>query len=371
MKVAVLLSGGVDSSLALRLLREEGHELTAFYLKVWLEDELSYLGDCPWEEDLEFARSVCAATDVPLEIRSLQKAYWDRVVRYTIDELRAGRTPSPDIFCNQRIKFGAFFDEIDDSYERVASGHYARADRLAGRSRLRRGVDPVKDQSYFLSHLFPEQLERALFPIGHLTKQEVRESARRLHLPTQNRKDSQGICFLGKIKYRDFVRHHLGERDGDIVDRETGDLLGQHHGYWFHTLGQRQGLGLSHGPWYVSGKDTESNVVYVSHAERRIESAVRDYEVENVHWLGRAPARRKLQVKLRHGPRLLDAEVEFSSEGRGIVGLERPESGVAPGQFTVFYDGEECLGGAKISAGRPSGRGGTTAHVRKTRSTAP
>ena len=146
-KVAHLLSGGVDSSVALHLLNEQGHDVTAFYLKVWLEDELSYLGDCPWEEDLACAREVAARAGVPLEVRSLQKPYWDRVVGYVLDELRAGRTPSPDVFCNQRIKFGAFFDELDDSFDRVASGHYARLERVSGGVILKRGLDPVKDSN--------------------------------------------------------------------------------------------------------------------------------------------------------------------------------------------------------------------------------
>ncbi len=363
MKIALLLSGGVDSSLALSLLKEQGHEVTAFYLKVWLEDELSHLGHCPWEEDLELARAVCQSLDVPLEIRSLQTAYWDRVVRYTIDELRAGRTPSPDIFCNQRIKFGAFFDEIDESYERVATGHYARLERLHGTVRMFKGVDPVKDQTYFLSHLYPHQLERALFPLGGLTKAEVREEAGRRALPNRDRKDSQGICFLGKIRYRDFVRYHLGEREGAIVEKESGRVLGSHRGYWFHTIGQRQGLGLSHGPWFVSGKNCDENIVFVSHAEALQTASTDVYVVERLHWLSEPPTKSALQVKVRHGRRLYDAEVDVVppvSKQQAVVRLDRAEPGIAPGQFTVFYDGEECLGGAAISADRPSDRGGTT-----------
>lgn len=347
MKVAVLLSGGVDSSVALTELKAVGHELTAFYLKVWLEDELSYLGHCPWEEDLDFARAVCQRFDVPLEIRSLQRAYWDRVVRYTLEELRAGRTPSPDIFCNQRIKFGTFLDEIDESYERVASGHYARVVTSDDRAQLARGLDPVKDQTYFLSHLHQEQLARALFPIGHLSKAEVRARASERSLPNQDRKDSQGICFLGKIKYREFVRFHLGEKEGDILDSGTGERLGRHLGYWFHTIGQRQGLGLSHGPWFVSGKDVDANRIYVTHGDRLLEESRDRYEVGELHWIAGPPERSDLKVRVRHGRELLNAQVELAGEGARVQ-LERAEPGLAPGQFTVFYDGELCLGGAKI-----------------------
>jgi tRNA-specific 2-thiouridylase len=348
-KVALLISGGVDSSVALSLLRSEGHDVTAFYLKVWLEDELSHLGTCPWEEDLRFARDVCRRLEVPLEVRSLQRPYWDRVVRYAISELEAGRTPSPDVLCNQHIKFGTFLDEIDATFERVASGHYARREEGKGRVLLKRGIDPVKDQTYFLSRLSQEQLARALFPLGSLQKSEVRRLAREIELPNQDRRDSQGICFLGKIPYRDFVRHHLGEREGEIVERETGRVLGRHKGYWFHTIGQREGLGLSHGPWFVQGKDVSRNVIYVAHADRLAASSRESFEVEALHWIGDPPARRELSVRVRHGRTLHAATLDLEGS-RGRVCLEDGDRGIAPGQFAVFYDGEICLGAATIAA---------------------
>jgi tRNA-specific 2-thiouridylase len=346
-KTAVLLSGGVDSSVALSLLRREGHELVAFYLKVWLEDELAYLGNCPWEEDLAFAREVCQRLDVLLEVRSLQREYWDRVVRYAIDELKAGRTPSPDVLCNQRIKFGAFLDGLDD-FESVASGHYARVERRNGSVLLKRGVDPVKDQTYFLSHLSQEQVRRTAFPIGGLTKPEVRKLARELDLPNQDRPDSQGICFLGKLRYQDFVRHHLGEREGSVVDVDSGNVLGKHRGYWFHTIGQRSGLGLSHGPWFVTGKDVAENVVYVAHAGRVSDSSRDRFEIVNLHWISGPPDARDVQVRVRHGRQLDPATLELDGNS-GHVRLSRKERGIAPGQFAVFYDGDVCLGGGTIA----------------------
>ena len=349
MAVAVLLSGGVDSSVALRLLKQQdNHDLRAFYLKIWLEDDLAFLGECPWEADLGFARAVCEQVGVPLEIVSLQSEYREAVVEHALGELRAGRTPSPDILCNQRIKFGIFLDRIGPEYEKVASGHYAAIQSGAGAFRLRRGVDPVKDQTYFLSNLGQHQLARACFPIGHLHKIEVRDLAARFDLPTRDRPDSQGICFLGKISYRDFVRFHLGEQPGDIVEYETGKKLGRHLGPWFHTIGQRHGLGLSGGPWYVVAKDMERNIVHVSHGERHERWSRSRFTVGRINWIGGKPDSPGLQVKIRHGPDTPACTVEFVGSGRVHVALVRPDAGVAPGQHAVFYDGETCLGGGVI-----------------------
>ena len=351
MKIAVLVSGGVDSSVALRLLAEEGrHELAAWYLKVWLEDEVAHLGDCPWEEDLSYVRALCEQVGVPLHIASLQAEYLERVVSYSLEELRAGRTPSPDIFCNRRIKFGAFLDRVGDS-DRVATGHYARLAQDRGLTRMLRAPDPVKDQTYFLSHLRQDQAARALFPIGHLHKAEVRELARQFDLPTKDRKDSQGICFLGKIQYCDFIDFHLGRRPGDIVEADTGRVLGEHQGYWFYTIGQRFGLGLGGGPWYVVGKEVEANRLLVTHADHREERARGSFEVAHLNWIAAPPQTADLQVKLRHGPELCECRIaDRDGAGQSLqVELAVPDPGVAPGQHAVFYDGEECLGGGIIA----------------------
>ncbi len=348
MKIAVLLSGGVDSSVALRRLQEGRHDLTAFYLKIWLEDELSFLGDCPWEDDLRFAREICESAGVPLEIIPLQTEYYQKVVSYTVRELEAGCTPSPDIFCNQRIKFGAFLERIDASFDKVATGHYARIDQRSGSHRLLKGVDPVKDQTYFLSHLSQEQVARSLFPIGELPKSEVRRLADTYELPNAGRADSQGICFLGKIKFSDFVRHHLGEKLGDIRELETDRRLGEHRGYWFHTIGQRKGLGLSGGPWYVVRKDLERNIVFVSHARDVEQHTRRRFQVTDAHWIVSPPTREDLQAKLRHSEYVYTCRLRREADRVYTVELDEPDQGVASGQFAVFYDGEECLGGARI-----------------------
>lgn len=349
MKIAVLLSGGVDSSVALRLLKEQGHELTAYYLKIWLEDELSSLGKCPWEEDLQYAREVCEQAGVPLQILSLQREYWDTIVSYSLRELRAGRTPNSDMFCNRLIKFGMFVDKIDPTFEKVASGHYAKIDFVDGQYLLKRSPDPIKDQTYFLAYLTQQQLSRAFFPLGDYDKKQVRQLAQKFDLPNKNRKDSQGICFLGRIRYTEFVKYHLGEKPGDFIDEETGEKIGMHKGYWFYTIGQRQGLGLSGGPWYVVRKDVKHNIIYLSRNMKIRDQLNKSFSVNNFNWIsGEAPHKKQLQVKVRHGEKIYNCELEFRADGSGQVILDKPDQGLAAGQIAVFYDGEVCLGGGVI-----------------------
>lgn len=348
MKIAVLVSGGVDSSVALNLLKNQGHDLTAFYLKIWLEDELSHLGNCPWEEDLNYVRQVCQKLEVPLEVVSLQKEYWDSVVSYTLAEIKAGRTPNPDILCNQRIKFGAFFDKIDASFDKVATGHYAQVRESNGIYELICSPDAIKDQTYFLSHLNQTQLKRALFPIGHLKKEHVRALAQQFDLPTKNRKDSQGICFLGKLKFHDFVAHYLGERTGDMVEWETGKKIGMHTGYWFYTIGQRQGLGLPGGPWYVVAKDVDKNIVYISKSYHAPDKKRDTFDVMCMNWITQAPTSIHVRVKIRHGQQIYNAAIKWLSSDRIQVQLDERDQGIAAGQFAVFYNESLCLGSGII-----------------------
>ena len=366
MPIAVLVSGGVDSSVALARLVEEGREVHAFYLKVWLEDELQHLGRCPWEEDLRFVRAVTERLGVRLTVIPLQRAYRERVVAYLIAELERGGTPSPDLFCNARIKFGAFPEWIDERigdwvdaeiprrrFERVATGHYALRAEGRGGVELRRGADPVKDQTYFLSRISEGQLERALFPVGGLQKTAVRQIARRLGLAPQDRRDSQGICFLGGVRYRDFVRAHLGERPGAVVDEATGDEIGRHRGHWLFTVGQRRGFGLSGGPWFVAAKDPASNRVLVRRGAGR---PTRRFRVGDLHWIGSgAPGEpERLQLRVRHAPELAGALFGPQPDGSGEVLLDEPDRGIAPGQFAVFYRGARCLGSGRILPGSGS-----------------
>ena len=351
-KIAMLLSGGVDSSVALSLLvKEAKYDIKAYYLKIWLEEEFAFLGDCPWEEDLKYARSVCDHFRVPLEVVSLQRPYWDLVVAHTVSELKAGRTPSPDILCNQRIKYGAFTNFISDSVDKIASGHYARVEE-DGSFSLLKGVDPVKDQTYFLSHLSQEQLGRCMFPLGGFTKDEVREKAKDFDLPNQDRRDSQGICFLGKIRYNEFVKGHLGEAPGVIKEKSSGKILGKHKGYWFHTVGQRKGLGLGGGPWFVVGKDVKRNIVYVERSTGHEERLCQHFAISPGKWINGAPDEdREYSVKIRHGARTTHCRLKPSPDGEATyeITMVEPDGGVAPGQYAVVYDGDTCLGGGTIS----------------------
>ena len=349
---AVLLSGGVDSSVALKLLKEQGHNITAFYLKIWLEDELAYLGNCPWEQDLSYVKKVCEKENIPLQIIPLQQEYFDKVVSYAIAEIKAGRTPNPDIFCNHYIKFGSFLDYIDDSFDYIASGHYAKViTNEDGTVVLTMSPDAIKDQTYFLSYLTQEQLKCLIFPLGDYTKEQVRELAQQFDLPTKDRKDSQGICFLGKLKFTDFIAHYLGTKVGDLIEFETGNKLGTHNGFYFYTIGQRQGLRLAGGPWYVVKKDPEKNIVYISRTYYDADKKRDSFIVKSCNWIsGTAPDKKNLHVKMRHGAKKYDCTLELLPDNSARVTLQENDQGIAPGQFAVFYDDTICLGAGVIDA---------------------
>ncbi|MBL4587809.1 tRNA 2-thiouridine(34) synthase MnmA [Candidatus Babeliales bacterium] len=347
-KIAFLISGGVDSSLALQLLHQENVEIKAFYLKIWLEDELSFLGNCPWKEDLSYIEPLCEKLNIPLEIVPFQKEYWDKIVKYVIAEIKKGNSPNPDMLCNPCIKFGAFHDHLDSSFDFIATGHYAQKKTFSDHSLLQSAKDSFKDQTYFLAQLSQKQLSEALFPIGHLTKQEVRQKALEFQLPAMNRKDSQGICFLGKISFNDFIRHHVGENPGNIIEHETGKILGRHKGFWFHTIGQRKGLGLSGGPWYVVGKNTDENIVYASKNYFELEQKRRACIVSHFSWIYKAPNKENLEVKFRHGEQRYKCTLEMIDNDEGKVLIDGQDQGIAPGQFAVFYDDDICLGSATI-----------------------
>jgi tRNA-specific 2-thiouridylase len=292
---------------------------------------------------------------VPLEVISLQHEYRDTVIAYVLEELEAGHTPSPDVLCNRAIKFGAFVDRIGDRFDMIASGHHARVAVRDGLARLLRGADPKKDQTYFLCQLRQDQLARCLFPIGHLSKAAVRAEARRAGLPNAERPDSQGICFLGKINYNDFIRKYAGENPGEIVELETGKVWGEHKGLWFHTIGQRKGLGLSQGPWFVVKKDLERNILYISNgydpiAQYTEKIMLADFQFINENHAPDMSQPLNISFKIRHQPEFSKGTLAVKDE---LLMIEPAEaiSGVAPGQFGVIYDEEQniCLGSGVIT----------------------
>lgn len=310
---------------------------------------------------MKYAKAVCDQVDVPLEVVHLTDEYWKNVVSYIIEEYRCGRTPNPDVLCNTRIKFGAFMDAISSKeFDYVASGHYANVvhsftDQMDKPSVLELSKDMVKDQTYFLSHLSQIQLKRLIFPLGCIPKDEVRSLATKLDLPNRDRKDSQGICFLGKIKFSEFVARHIGEKEGIILEAETGDLLGKHRGFWFYTIGQRQGLRLPGGPWYVVEKDVKNNVVFVSRNYFSLDKRRRLFRVGSLKWISREPPGQisQLQCKVRHGPGFYNCSFtmepgEDGHEDVAVVQLSEDDQGLAAGQFTAFYQGRSCIGSGVI-----------------------
>ncbi|MCM1484249.1 MAG: tRNA 2-thiouridine(34) synthase MnmA [Muribaculaceae bacterium] len=359
MKIAMLISGGVDSAVALHRLVEQGHDITLFYIRIGMDNDE---GDCSAEEDIEMCRLIASRYGLPLEIVSLHEEYWDNVMEYALDSVRRGLTPNPDIMCNKMIKFGYFEQRWGHEFDRTATGHYAST--VTGKDGLiylATAPDPVKDQTDFLARIDYAQLKRIMFPIGDIPKSEVRRIAAEAHLPNAFRRDSQGICFLGKINYNDFLRRHLGEKTGPIIEIETGRKLGEHHGYWFHTIGQRKGLGLSGGPWYVVKKNIDDNVIYVSGGYDTDKQYGRCINLEHMHWITRNPwpdscMEQPVMFKNRHTPEFTPATLTCTPHGEYILNSARNIQGIAPGQFGVIYDseGKICYGSGVITAGVPA-----------------
>ncbi len=347
MEAAALVSGGVDSSVALAEIKSKGYKVKAFYLKVWIEGE--FLSECPWEEDLSYVRDVCRKLNVDLEVVSIQREYEERIIAYTLQELRKGNTPSPDVLCNSLIKFGLFMENFASQFNTVVTGHYAQKVAIDSSWVLKKSPDKVKDQTYFLATLPAKVLEKVEFPVGKYTKSQVRKRAKELGLPTAERKDSQGLCFLGKVKFKDFVRFYLGEKKGKIVEFFSGKILGSHNGYWFFTSGQRSGLGLSGGPWYVIDIDPVENTVFVIHKSRICDVKISRFVVEGVNkFLPTFPAEDRYEVKVRHSPLSIPADVEKLCDRSLEVNLSTSDIGLAKGQFAVFYKNQLCLAGGVI-----------------------
>jgi tRNA (5-methylaminomethyl-2-thiouridylate)-methyltransferase len=353
MKIATLLSGGVDSSVVVHLLKEAGYDQTLFYIKIGMDDD--ELLHCTSEEDIEMATLIARKYGCKLEVVDLHKDYWDNVVAYTIDKVKQGLTPNPDVMCNKLIKFGVFEQRVGKYFDKTATGHYASTTEVDGKVYLSTAKDPLKDQTDFLAQIDALQISKLMFPVGDFMKGEVRAIAEKAGLPSAKRQDSQGICFLGKVNYNDFIKRYLGEKPGPIVEFETGKILGKHNGYWFHTVGQRKGLGLSGGPWYVIKKDVAANIVYVSkgfevETQYGNEFSMRDFHFITDNPWGNSINEIDVNFKIRHTPEFTPGKLLRVGTDFRIVSSQKLQ-GIAPGQFGVIYDQNSriCIGSGEIN----------------------
>lgn len=348
-RIAVLLSGGVDSSVVVYELVRMGVQPDCFYIKIGPEEQEEW--DCTSEEDLEMATHVAAKYGCKLQVVDCHKEYWNEVTRYTMEKVKAGYTPNPDVMCNRLIKFGAFHEKMGYQYDLIATGHYAQTEIIEGRKWLTTSPDPVKDQTDFLAQIYDWQLKKALFPIGHYQKGEVRKIAEREHLINAKRKDSQGICFLGQINYNEYLRRYIGENPGKVIELETGKQIGEHRGLWFHTIGQRHGLGFGGGPWFVVKKDVANNVLYISKGYDPQTAYQKDFKVHDFHFLTMPVDMHHVTFKIRHTPEFHLGIIEQTAPGSYTVHAETAIHGVAPGQFCVVYDEQHhcCIGSGEIT----------------------
>ncbi len=355
-KVIVGLSGGVDSAVAAKLLLEQGHTVEAMFMKNWEEDDAA--GYCSAEEDLSDAQSVADQLGITLHTVNFSHEYWERVFSHFLQEYRAGRTPNPDILCNKEIKFRTFLDHaLDLGAHTIATGHYARVQQIGEQFQLLKGVDQNKDQSYFLHLLNQHQLSYARFPLGEIEKSAVRAIAETAGFRNARKKDSTGICFIGERNFREFLSHYLPAQPGEIQTPE-GDVIGQHQGLMYHTLGQRKGLGIgglagySEEPWYAVAKDLEHNILIAGQEKNHPLLMSQRVESEAIHWINPPPEQAPFQCSAQHRYRQTDQICTIArwSDNGAVIEFEAPQRAVTPGQSIVFYQGEQCLGGAVIKS---------------------
>ncbi|MEO5574173.1 MAG: tRNA 2-thiouridine(34) synthase MnmA [Gammaproteobacteria bacterium] len=348
------MSGGVDSSVAALLLAQQGFAVRGLFMKNWEGDDTQ--DHCAAAQDFQDAQNVCTQLGIALHAVNFAADYWDRVFQYFLAEYRAGRTPNPDVMCNKEIKFKAFLEHaLELGADMIATGHYARIAETGERLRLLKARDANKDQSYFLYTLGQEQLARTLFPLGDITKPEVRERATRAGFVNHAKKDSTGICFIGERNFKNFLSHYLPAQPGDILTAQ-GECVGRHDGLMFHTLGQRQGLGIggraggSGAPWYVVDKDMNRNVLIVTQDQNDPLLYSQGLSAIDLYWVSGGPPQTPLTCHAKTRYRQADQACVITEleQGRCKVRFEQPQRAVTPGQSVVFYAGEECLGGGVI-----------------------
>jgi tRNA-specific 2-thiouridylase len=358
-RVIVGVSGGVDSSVAALQLVQQGERVAGLFMQNWADDGS---GDCRAEDDRRDAVAVCGRLGIPFHFRDFSSEYWQGVFEHFLAEYAAGRTPNPDVLCNREVKFKHFLDAARElGAEKIATGHYARVASTQGRWQLLRGVDRSKDQSYFLHQLGQSQLSATLFPIGDLQKADLRRIAREAGLQTHDKKDSTGICFIGERDFREFLGRYLPARRGEMravgVDDPQGEVIGEHPGVFYFTLGQREGLqiggvrGRPQAPWYVVGKDVASNVLYVDQDTHSPYLHSTQTWTEAAHWIAGSPPAGTFECTAQTRYRQADeaCTVSVRDDGSVAVRFARPQRAVTPGQSLVLYDGEVCLGGAVIA----------------------
>jgi tRNA-specific 2-thiouridylase len=343
-KVFVGMSGGVDSSVTTALLKEQGYDVTGVYMKNWTRDIPGFV--CPWKTDYQDAKRVAVQLGISFKVYDFEKQYRQKVVDYMVREYQAGRTPNPDIMCNQEVKFKLFLEmALADGADLIATGHYAKTER----GKLHKAKDANKDQTYFLYRVSEKALAKTLFPLGELTKTEVRLLAKKLGLVTADKKDSQGICFVGKVGIKEFLLNELGEQPhGKIIDQNR-QVIGEHDGAIFYTIGQRHGLEVGGGlPYYLTGKDMKNNEVHVTTNLDDKKLWSRELKLADIHWInGKPDAAKAYQVRTRYRAPLI--KCRFSQAGNGLeLKLADEVRATTPGQSAVLYYGNQVLGGGII-----------------------
>jgi tRNA-specific 2-thiouridylase len=353
-KIMVAMSGGVDSAVSALLLQKQGLDIAGMFMKNWEEDDR--FDECPATQDAADARAIAESLGIEIHTRNFASEYWDNVFEEFLDEYRAGRTPNPDILCNREIKFKTFMQHAAAlGADKIATGHYVRTDSKDGKSRLLRGRDHNKDQSYFLYAVGHEQLAKTLFPVGELEKPAVRDLAEMAGFGVYDKKDSTGICFIGERNFSEFLGQYIPAQPGDIMTPE-GQLIGQHQGLMFHTLGQRQGLGIGgvkgfpDAPWYVLHKDLENNILYVAQGHEHPWLLSTELKATQLAWVsGEAPVEgQQVTAKARYRQADQAACATTISDGEMTLAFEQPQRAITPGQSVVLYDGDVCLGGGII-----------------------